>query len=147
MCGSFSWSCSVAVSSGGPLTHEHASTQVALANHDSRSLLCIGFADGVLHLYDTTRAQQQQEEVAAGGPGLQEQAENDADDADGEVDDEGEDGRATPSVKFTKAQRQLLLVPVAALKLGAGLLGGPSCLTFDHASDLLLAGTTGTSAY
>lgn len=107
----------------------------------------------MLHLYDTTRAQHRQEgEGAAEGeewPGLQEQPEEDANDggagAEGEREEGEEDGRASPSVTFTKTQLQLLLVPVAALKLGAGVLGAPSHLTFDHASDLMLAGTTGTS--
>ncbi len=134
---------------------------MALACHDSRPLLCVGFADGVLHAYDTARVQQSEGEDGGGGGGggaqLQPQVQagpegdgekdvvEEAGDAEEEDEEEDEGGAgAHPSVKLTKAQRQLLLVPVAALKLGTGpLRGALSCLSFSQEPDFLFAGTTG----
>lgn len=138
-------------------TDPNQPTQVALACHGSRPLLSVCFADGVLHLYDTSRLQQGAGALASGEgmggaqlQGLEEAGEHEGE-GDGEEDeaaseagyDEGEEDGANPSVKMTKAQRQLLLVPIAALKLGAGLQGAPSCLAFSPGPDFLLAGTTG----
>jgi hypothetical protein len=135
----------------------HSTRQVALACHDSRSLLCVCFADGVLHLYDTTRAQQEAG-ASSGGDGSdvaqlreprgpeEEQQDQDENEEVGAAEGRGDEGgadNATPSVKLTKAQRQLLLVPVAALTFGAGIQGTPSCLAFSQEPDFLLAGTTG----
>lgn len=126
----------------------------------------------MLHLYDTTRAGQESgaacEDGGGGGEqGMQSQQgsreeqeggdghgdeDNDEDDDDeeeeaqlGAGDGEGGGEGAVPPVKLTKAQRQLLLVPLAALKFGTGLLHTPSCLAFSHESDFLVAGTTGAS--
>lgn len=111
-------------------------------------------------MYDTSRLQQGAGALASGeGAGdaqllvLDEAEEHDGevggweDDAASEAGyDEGEeDGTNLSAVKMTKAQRQLLLVPMAALKFGAGLQGVPSCLAFSPGPDFLLAGTTGES--
>lgn len=120
------------------------------------------FVDGVLHIYDTSRLQQGPGALASreGAGGAQLQGLDEAGEHDGEVEgeedeaaseagyDEGEEDGANPSaVKMTKAQRQLLLVPIAALKFGAGLQGVPSCLAFSPGPDFLLAGTTGWSEH
>lgn len=130
---------------------------VALACHASRPLLSVSFADGVLHLYDTSRIQQDaggSGEEGAGGAQLpvQEQDEHKGDDEEAEAastagdDEDGDGDTANPTVKLTKAQRQLLLVPIAALRFGAGLQGVLSCLAFSPGPDFLLGGTTGRSA-
>ena len=137
---------------------------VALVCHDSRPLLCVGFADGVLHLYSTGSLGAEGEGGDRGddtsGPGADMQRaamgahEEDDDNEEEEEEEEEEgidDGDSTegddkegkaPPATLGKVARKLLLPPVAAFKFFSHMQGALSAMCLSPESGLILAGST-----
>ena len=94
--------------------------------------------------------QQEQQEGAERQPGAGSalsSGRGSEDDAGNENDwgEEDEEASGEPAVVLTKAQQQLLLVPVGALKFPQPLGGPLSCVAFSPEAGLVVAGTAGES--
>ncbi|GAB5030492.1 Hypothetical protein NocV09_00301590 [Nannochloropsis oceanica] len=133
---------------------------VALTCHESQPLLCVGFQDGVLHLYDVGgvaaekgRAGVEDNVISAtarsyvpDGSSKQENRDfgddnNDNDDGQEQASGIATTGKAAMSVLLGRSVRNLLL-PVAALKFGIHMQGALSCICMTSEFGIILAGST-----
>jgi len=133
---------------------------VALICHESRPLLCVGFQDGVLHLYDVSGVAAENDGGAGGDKAVSDAAargyatdggsKQEGKDEDGNDSDDGQEqesgtattGKATRSLFLGKSARNLLLSPVAAFKFAAQMQGALSSVCLSSESGLILAGST-----